>query len=100
LFGIVSNPKGVLKEVLKWTGGQPFLTQWLCQLVCTYPLPLYLQQEVEWVAAIVRERIIENWWAQDKQQHLQTICDRILSNEKRILSIVGAVSTNFAMGGN
>ena len=99
LFGIVSNPKGVMKEVLKWTGGQPFLTQWLCQLIGTYPLPLYLQQEVEWVAAIVRERIIENWWAQDRQQHLQTICDRILSNEKRISRLLGLYQQILQWGG-
>ena len=99
LCGIVSNPKGVMKEVLKWTGGQPFLTQWLCQLIGTYPLPLYPQQEVEWVAAIVRERIIENWWAQDRQQHLQTICDRILSNEKRSSRLLGLYQQILRWGG-
>jgi WD40 repeat protein len=29
----VDNPKSVLQEILAWTGGQPFLTQKLCQLV-------------------------------------------------------------------
>jgi WD40 repeat protein len=99
LFVVVSNPKAVLKEVLKWTGGQPFLTQWLCQLVCTYPLPLYPQDEAEWVAAIVGERIIKNWWAQDKQQHLQTICDRLLSNEKRICRLLGLYQQILRWGG-
>ena len=36
--GIVKNTKALLQEVLNWTGGQPFLTQWLCQLICTYPI--------------------------------------------------------------
>jgi AAA-like domain len=89
LVGIVSNPKAILQEVLKWTGGQPFLTQWLCQLVSTYALRFQYDRESELVATIVRERIIENWWAQDKQQHLQTICDRILSNEQRISRLLG-----------
>lgn len=89
LVGIVDNPKAVLKEILKWTGGQPFLTQWLCQLVSTYSLRFHPPDESELVAAIVRERIIENWWVQDKQQHLQTICDRILSNEQRISRLLG-----------
>ena len=31
LAGKVSNPQKVLQEVLNWTGGQPFLTQKLCQ---------------------------------------------------------------------
>jgi len=29
----VSNPQAALQEVLNWTGGQPFLTQKLCQLL-------------------------------------------------------------------
>lgn len=33
LIGKVSNPQAVLKEILQWTGGQPFLTQKLCQIV-------------------------------------------------------------------
>ncbi|MDM9380141.1 AAA-like domain-containing protein [Chlorogloeopsis sp. ULAP01] len=98
LVGVVSNPKAVLKEVLKWTGGHPFLTQWLCQLISTYPLPLHAQHEAEWVAATVRERIIENWWAQDKQQHLQTIRDRILSNEKRISRLLGLYQQILRLG--
>ncbi|BAY42282.1 WD-repeat protein (plasmid) [Nostoc sp. NIES-2111] len=89
LVGVVSNPKVVLQEVLKWTGGHPFLTQWLCQLITIYPLPRHSQNEAQWVAAIVQERIVENWWAQDKQQHLQTIRERILSNEKRVSRLLG-----------
>ncbi|MDF5729775.1 MAG: AAA-like domain-containing protein [Rhizonema sp. PD38] len=90
LVGVVSNPSSVMKEVLKWTSGQPFLTQWLCQLVCnTTSMPLDINSTAEWVATIVRERIIENSWAQDNQQHLQTIRDRILSNEKRVGRLLG-----------
>ncbi|HLO83512.1 MAG TPA: AAA-like domain-containing protein, partial [Nostocaceae cyanobacterium] len=33
LMNEISNPKTVLKEVLYWTGGQPFLTQKLCWLI-------------------------------------------------------------------
>ncbi|MGH8000813.1 MAG: AAA-like domain-containing protein, partial [Brasilonema sp.] len=33
LEGKVANPMAVLKEILVWTGGQPFLTQKLCRLV-------------------------------------------------------------------
>ncbi|MFB2919103.1 WD40 repeat domain-containing protein [Aerosakkonema funiforme] len=99
LFGVLSNPKAVMKEVLKWTGGQPFLTQWLCQLISVYSLPLHPQDDAEWVTAIVRERMIENWWAQDQQQHLQTICARILSNEKRICRLLGLYQQILRWGG-
>ncbi|MEA5572496.1 AAA-like domain-containing protein [Calothrix sp. UHCC 0171] len=88
--GIARNTKLVLQEVLNWTGGQPFLTQWLCQIVCTYPsIFVYPNNEAEWVAEIVKERIIDNWWTQDKQQHLQTIKERILSNESRSCRLLG-----------
>ncbi|WP_341529566.1 AAA-like domain-containing protein [Nostoc sp. UHCC 0302] len=33
LEGKVANPMAVLKEILAWTNGQPFLTQKLCQIV-------------------------------------------------------------------
>lgn len=33
LEGKVSNPQAVLREILAWTGGQPFLTQKLCRIV-------------------------------------------------------------------
>jgi tetratricopeptide (TPR) repeat protein len=88
--GIVRNTKAVLQEVLYWTAGQPFLTQWLCQLVCTYPsMHVHPNCEADWVAGIVHERIIENWWTHDKQQHLQTIRERLLSNESRICRLLG-----------
>ena len=89
LVGVVSNPKAVLKEVLAWTDGQPFLTQWLCQLIVMYPQPILDNGEAEGVASIVRSQIIENWLAQDKQQHLQTIRDRILKDEKPSCRLLG-----------
>ncbi|HAJ61231.1 MAG TPA: hypothetical protein DCP31_19885 [Cyanobacteria bacterium UBA8543] len=89
LLGVVSNPKAVLKEVLAWTSGQPFLTQWLCQLVVMYPQPILADGEADGVASIVRSQIIENWLTQDKQQHLQTIRDRILKDEKRSCRLLG-----------
>ncbi|HCV32053.1 MAG TPA: hypothetical protein DGO89_18970 [Microcoleaceae bacterium UBA9251] len=33
LEGKFDNPQAVLKEILEWTGGQPFLTQKLCKLI-------------------------------------------------------------------
>ncbi len=79
--GISSNPRAVLQEILLWTGGQPFLTQWVCQLVSSLS-HIEIGVEADCVASIVRSRILNNWLAQDKQQHLQTIRDRILNNEQ------------------
>lgn len=80
--GITSNPHAVLKEILLWTGGQPFLTQWVCQLVSSKLSHIAPRVEADCVATIVHECILSNWLAQDKQQHLQTIRDRILNNEQ------------------
>lgn len=89
LAPVADNPLAVMKEVLAWTGGQPFLTQWVCQLICTSGLQIAAFKEAESVTAILRQRIIENWLARDKQQHLQTIRDRILNNEQLACRFLG-----------
>jgi hypothetical protein len=83
LAGKANNPQAVLKEVLDWTGGQPFLTQKLCQLVSTSESSIPVGEEAELVDQLVRSHIIENWESQDNPEHLRTIRDRILRNEKR-----------------
>ena len=76
----VSNPQIVLQEVWAWTGGQPFLTQKLCQLISNSPGLIQSGTEAEAVEKIVRSRIINNWLLQDEPQHLRTIGDRLFSN--------------------
>jgi hypothetical protein len=83
LQGKVDNPQKVLTEILAWTGGQPFLTQKLCQLVLSSPFTIASGSEAELIEELVRSRIIENWESQDEPEHLRTIRDRILSNEQR-----------------
>ncbi|NET61565.1 MAG: ABC transporter substrate-binding protein, partial [Symploca sp. SIO2E6] len=80
LEGKVDNPQAVIKEILNWTGGQPFLTQKLCQLVVKQEEQVWTSQAIE---QLVRLQIIENWESQDEPEHLRTIRDRILSNEER-----------------
>jgi len=78
LAGKVDKPQAVLKEILNWTGGQPFLTQKLCQLVAQQSEKVWTSQAIE---QLVRSHIIENWEYQDEPEHLRTIRDRILRNE-------------------
>ncbi|MEO0969450.1 MAG: AAA-like domain-containing protein, partial [Cyanobacteria bacterium J06639_18] len=90
LRGKFNNPQSVMEEILDWTGGQPFLSQKLCQfMVGTYHgtslqnshgMSLDYSNLVE---EVVKSRIIENWESQDDPEHLRTIRDRILSNEQR-----------------
>jgi len=77
----VDKPEIVLQEVLKWTGGQPFLTQKVCQLLVQSSTKPQENGEAQWVEEIVRNRIITNWQSQDEPQHLRTIFNRIISNE-------------------
>ncbi|MDJ0569078.1 MAG: AAA-like domain-containing protein [Pleurocapsa sp. MO_192.B19] len=87
------NPEIILSEILKWTGGQPFLTQKLCKLavnfsqtVCNCPLPEY---EAEWVETLAKEKIITNWETQDEPEHLKTIRDRLLRDEQTASRLLG-----------
>ena len=65
LEDIVARPQTILSEVLNWTGGQPFLTQKLCQLICISSNSFPKFQEKEYVEKLVQTQIIENWEAQD-----------------------------------
>jgi GAF domain-containing protein len=80
----VSNPQTVLKEVLAWTSGQPFLTQKLCKLIRNASSPLPTNSEAEWIENLVRTNIIDNWESQDEPEHLRTIRDRLLKSQKSV----------------
>ena len=82
-----SNSQRVLQAVLDWTGGQPFLTQKVCQLILNSESSITEGIEADWVEELVREaklstlvesRIISHWESQDEPEHLRTICNRIL----------------------
>jgi len=83
-----SNPQAVLKEVLGWTGGQPFLTQKLCQFVSTSESSIPVGDEAKWVEELVQERLLDNWEAQDNPEHLRTIRDRILRKGQRSVDLL------------
>ncbi|MEH2106944.1 CHASE2 domain-containing protein [Nostoc sp.] len=72
----IGNPQIVLREILAWSGGQPFLTQKLCQLAIASS-PISADGEAEYVEKLVRSQIIANWESQDEPEHLRTIRDRI-----------------------
>jgi WD40 repeat protein len=70
--GKVENPLALMREVLAWTGGQPFLTQKVCRLLGNGGI----------VEEVVRSQIIENWESHDEPEHLKTIRDRMLLGEQ------------------
>ncbi|MEG3909513.1 AAA-like domain-containing protein [Microcoleus sp. w2-18bC1] len=89
LENVRANPQAVLKEILYWTGGQPFLTQKICELVVRMAgsahsgdLKIPPGTEGFFVESLVRENIINKWESQDEPEHLKTIRDRIIRNEQ------------------
>ncbi|MEG3971525.1 AAA-like domain-containing protein [Microcoleus sp. T2B6] len=83
------NSQSLLEAVLYWTGGQPFLTQKVCKLLRLYLTSESLETHADWVAHLVREKVIENWEGQDEPEHLKTIRDRILRSEQRASRLLG-----------
>ncbi|WP_414573531.1 AAA-like domain-containing protein [Nostoc sp. CCY 9925] len=79
LKGKFNNPQAVIQEILQWTGGQPFLTQKLCQFMVEESA----QEHPRSVEQVVKSRIIESWESQDEPEHLRTIQARILRDEQR-----------------
>ncbi|MEH2220801.1 MAG: AAA-like domain-containing protein [Nostoc sp.] len=93
---VITQPEAVLQEILYWSGGQPFLTQKLCQLIVHTALEtsnrkidLPPETEASWVEEFVRSQIIQHWEAKDDPEHLRTIRDRLLFNEHRAGRLLG-----------
>ena len=77
------RPETLLECILDWTGGQPLLTQKLCQVITTGEERVKVGQEQRYVEVLVERRILDNWEVQDEPPHLKTIRDRLLKIEKR-----------------
>ncbi|MDY7023731.1 MAG: AAA-like domain-containing protein, partial [Cyanobacteriota bacterium] len=101
LEGYVDKPISVLKEILAWTEGQPFLTQKVCQIVVQNRtgsiqsrnldqdenhdldenLPIANPQffkifnkfSTSFIENYVRSHIIKSWETKDEPEHLRTI---------------------------
>ena len=79
----IEQPEILLKEVIAWTGGQPFLTQKLCQLIAKYSDSYHPNLE-----KIIKQYMIDDWESQDHPQHFRTIRDRLLYDPNNILKVL------------
>jgi len=84
-----SNSQAVLNTILGWTNGQPFLTQKICKLAVSSSDPIPLGREAEWIDNLVQQKIINNWEAHDEPEHLKTIRNRILHDERQAGQLLG-----------
>lgn len=101
LEGKIENSQAVIKEILDWTGGQPFLTQKLCQLIVQeargskeeeqFPIQNlnYKIQSSGLITQLIKSHIIDNWESNDEPAHLKTIRDRLLRNQKYVGRLLG-----------
>lgn len=118
LTNYVPDPHAVLSEILYWTGGQPFLTQKLCQLVAMttgtgsigdpadcqpcFDLPpskepsILLDSHPQTpstnhcsVTELVQSHLIANWEGRDEPEHLRTIRDRLLRGACEASQLLG-----------
>jgi len=94
----VEQPESIVRAILDWTAGQPFLTQKLCHLVVQLSqrtmgdggkMSIPLGTESFWIENLVKTRIIEHWESQDEPEHLRTIRDRIDRNGQQAGRILG-----------
>lgn len=63
----------IIRQILAWTSGQPFLTQKICQMAIDHGIT----QAVD-IADLIEQHLIHNWELHDEPPHLKTIRDRIL----------------------
>ena len=89
---VATNPTDVLQNILDWSGGQPFLTQKLCDLVVREAANLADASGTispTALAQLVQEQVIDSWESKDNPEHLNTIQNRIRGREQRTNRLLG-----------
>ena len=92
------EPEKALREILNWTGGQPFLTQRSCQLVVENFTALPAGTEAKEIARLLRERVVGGWEDRDEQRHFQTIRERLWRDEAQVSALLGLYGQVLAAG--
>jgi AAA-like domain len=75
-------------EILKWTEGQPFLTQKICKIIAGSHDIDFTQDPKILVSQTTKSNIIDNWKERDDPQHLQTIQNRLLNREELTIKLL------------
>ncbi|KIG12341.1 High-affnity carbon uptake protein Hat/HatR [Enhygromyxa salina] len=77
------NTEAIVKIVLAWTDGQPFLTQKICNILRELETVPALGQELEWVSHAVQARVLDRWEDRDEPVHLRAIQARVRHSPRR-----------------
>lgn len=102
LYGLsekVNNPQTLLRTVLEWTSGQPFLTQKICRHIRNTSDLIPPNAENHWVCDLIQKEILDSWELKDEPEHLRTIRDRLLNSEQseKLLALYHRVLTEKAV---
>lgn len=86
----IQDVQAVLAAILTWTGGQPLLTQYMCQTVSRLggrlaaphgqPLAPLSETLVQWIDQTVYSYVIEDWRQQASGDHLQRLWNSVLAS--------------------
>ncbi|HIK29983.1 MAG TPA: AAA-like domain-containing protein [Oscillatoriales cyanobacterium M59_W2019_021] len=106
LAGVCPDPEGTIAAILDWTGGQPFLTQKVCQAIVrdsgyrTLTARQLTQTDPKtFIDRYIRETIIKNWESRDEPPHLRTVRDRLLHSGDRTLPTLKLYQSILQNGG-
>lgn len=81
----IVNGQAVVWRIFYWTGGQPFLTQKLCQLVLAQANRSISRGKTltaAWIDQLVQTYVLDQWSLQNEPVHLRSIRDRLLQDDE------------------
>jgi tetratricopeptide (TPR) repeat protein len=70
----------LIEAIFIWTGGEPFLTQKLCQIITQSFITA--EQEAEQIENLVQANILNDWQNNQAAQHLNSIKNQIYNNQQ------------------
>jgi WD40 repeat protein len=73
------QPQAMMATILEWSGGQPFLTQKICQLAIDHSITVAPE-----IPTLIQTCLIQNWEAQDEPPHLKTIRNRVIRQDEQL----------------
>lgn len=80
----IDRPESILKRILFWTNGQPFLTQKICAIAQKKlsknrdTLATAVMDLRQWTDNLVYQHCIKDWQNKDEPEHLRNIRSRLL----------------------
>ncbi|MDF0554029.1 ATP-binding protein [Kamptonema sp. UHCC 0994] len=85
---VSQNPKALFQDILTWTGGQPFLTNFLCFFAVKWLRIEESHAHTELLRTLVQEKIVQKWTSQPVLvSHFQAIEDYYIQGDPRVAEI-------------